>query len=79
MSVGCGDNFIYDNEFSDNTQHNILTYLGADKPIVAKSGRHQDNVFKENKFSGKGESVKLKETDGTQLLGNRFQKADKIR
>lgn len=56
-----------------------MTYLGADKPIVAKSGRHQDNVFKENKFSGKGESVKLKETDGTQLLGNRFQKADKIR
>lgn len=60
-------------------RHNLLTYLGADKPEVTRSGRSKDNVFKENKFSGKGESVKVKEADGTQFLSNRFKKADKIR
>ena len=56
-----------------------MTYLGADKPEVSRSGRSKDNVFKENKFSGTRESVKVKEADGTQFLSNRFKSTDKIR
>eukprot|EP00904_Undaria_pinnatifida_P005815 jgi/Undpi1/2363/HiC_scaffold_13.g05746.m1 len=80
LSVGCCDNFIYDNDFVDNYKHNVLTYIGADKPVATNTGgRSQNNIFKENKFSGDGESMKIKETDGFQFLNNNFKSADKIR
>lgn len=61
-------------------RHNLLTYLGADKPVVTNTGgRSQNNVFKENKFSGKGESLKVKMADGFQFIDNNFKSADKIR
>ena len=61
-------------------RHNVLTYIGADKPVATNTGgRSQNNIFKENKFSGDGESMKIKETDGFQFLKNNFKSADKIR
>lgn len=58
---------------------NTFSYLGSDAPEVGDSGRSQDNVFRENTIVGGLESIKIKEADGTQFIGNTFKDASTIR
>lgn len=53
-------------------RYNAYSYLGSDAPETVSSGRSQNNIFSQNTFRGAGETIKIKEADGTQFLDNTF-------
>ncbi|CAN0455068.1 unnamed protein product, partial [Hapterophycus canaliculatus] len=57
-------------------RYNAYSYLGSDLPETVSSGRSQNNVFSQNTFRGAGETIKIKEADGTQFVDNDFEEGD---
>ncbi|CAN0159350.1 unnamed protein product [Scytosiphon promiscuus] len=78
FSVACADNIFSNNEIVDNVQYNAYSYLGSDLPETVESGRSQNNVFSENTFRGAGETIKIKEADGTQFIDNVFEAEESV-
>lgn len=60
-------------------RYNVYTYAGSDAPDVVESGRPQNNVFSDNLMVGSTETIKLKESDGMQFIGNTFVNTTVIR
>lgn len=55
-------------------RYSTFTYLGSDPPTVVDSGRSINNTFQNNTIiNGGSESIKVKEADGTQFIGNTFE------
>lgn len=72
MSVGCADNVFTNNYFEDISKYALYTYEGSDDPDVVDSGRAQNNIFDGNTVVGGPQSIKMKESDGTQIINNEF-------
>lgn len=56
----------------------MYTYLGSDLPDTVESGFSQNNVFEANLIEGGPQSIKIKEADGTKIVGNTFIDATRI-
>ncbi|CAM9179603.1 unnamed protein product [Pylaiella littoralis] len=72
MSVGCTNNTVSNNAFSDTLQYALYTYEGSDAPDVQPTGYSQNNVWKANSITGGPQPMKFKESDGNQLIDNVF-------
>eukprot|EP00903_Cladosiphon_okamuranus_P020616 g18926.t1 len=72
MSVGCTENMVYNNTFSNTTKYALYTYEGSDAPDVQVTGRSQYNVFDSNLVIGGPQAIKLKESDGSNVTNNVF-------
>ncbi|CAM9370594.1 unnamed protein product, partial [Hapterophycus canaliculatus] len=78
MSVGCTDNLVTNNTFSNTSKYAIYTYQGSDLPDVQVTGRSQDNVFDSNTVMGGPQAIKLKQSDGTHITNNVFSEPGTI-
>lgn len=54
------------------SRYALYTYEGSDDPDVVDSGRAQNNIFDGNTVVGGPQSIKMKESDGTQIINNEF-------
>lgn len=61
------------------SRYQIYTYEGSDEPNTVDSGRCQDNEFSTNIIQGGSETIKLQDSDGTELKDNEFADVSKIR
>lgn len=59
----------------DFARYALYTYEGSDAPDVVDSGRAQNNIFDGNTIVGGPQSIKIKKSDGTQIINNEFMDA----
>ncbi|CAM9449094.1 unnamed protein product [Scytosiphon promiscuus] len=77
LSLGSGNNKIYNNEFSIMSQYGLYTYMGSDEPDVPGSdGRPYSNEFDGNTISEVSIGVHIKEGDGNIFTNNVFSGVD---
>ncbi|CAM9969463.1 unnamed protein product, partial [Ascophyllum nodosum] len=65
ISLGGGNNNVYDNVFDECSQYGLYTYQGSDAPEASSDGRPGENNFYDNTISNTETGVKIKEADNT--------------
>ena len=81
LSLGCGDNKIYDNTFTNLDKYGLYTYRGTDDEDDERSkdndGRPFDNVFETNYVNDVDIGVQVKESDGIVFKSERQNSTDR--
>ncbi|CAM9999901.1 unnamed protein product, partial [Ascophyllum nodosum] len=72
ISLGGGNNMVYDNVFDQCSKYGLFTYRGSDAPDVSLDGRPGENMFFDNTISNTETGVKIKEADNTVITDNTF-------
>ncbi|CAN0209622.1 unnamed protein product [Ectocarpus sp. 12 AP-2014] len=75
MSLGSGNNVVYQNSFTDISQDGLYTYQGSDEPDVS-DGRPSGNVLALNLVEDCPIGVKIKEGDDNEFYENTFINVD---
>ncbi|CAM9851371.1 unnamed protein product [Ascophyllum nodosum] len=72
ISLGGGNNNVYDNVFDQCSKYGLYTYQGSDAPDASSDGRLGDNSFYSNTISNTETGMKIAEADDTVITGNTF-------
>ncbi|CAM9489433.1 unnamed protein product [Ectocarpus fasciculatus] len=75
MSLGSGNNEVYENSFTDISQYGLYTYEGSDEPDVS-DGRPSGNILTSNLVEDCPIGVKIKEGDDNSFYDNTFVNVD---
>ncbi|CAM9925068.1 unnamed protein product [Ascophyllum nodosum] len=78
ISLGGGNNTVYNNVLEECTNYGLFTYHGSDTPEVSSDGRPSENFFYDNAISDTKTSVKIKEANKTVITGNTFTGASRL-